>query len=214
MKCVVLLGFSTTGKSSILRGFREQYGDALETLDSDEWLARNHDRHVYNFYRAHREGNSTKRANDLIAEQERQFLRTTTPGTKPMLLAAGPFLPSRAPEWDAFRARLSPVCLYLEKEPEYVLCGLLERHYRHRQDPQLADDPGFGCWDQGSITELQGGRWVLLPWDRALANTRRNMAGVIPRYQQAASGTFSWRDRSTQAGRDRLNLTIQAALGM
>jgi hypothetical protein len=88
MNCVVLLGFSTTGKSSILREFCEQFGDAIEPLDSDEWLARNHDRHVYNLYLSLRDGKSTARAIKEIADQEREFLRITNPGTKPMLLAA------------------------------------------------------------------------------------------------------------------------------
>jgi hypothetical protein len=125
-----------------------------------------------------------------------------------------PFIPSRTRAWVTFRARVKPVCFYLEKEPEYALCGLLERHYRHRQIPHLADDAGFGCWDQGSTTDLQGGRWVLLPWDRALENTRRNMAGITPYYERDAVDTFTWRERATEAGRARLNQAISDALAI
>ena len=59
MKAVVLVGFSTTGKSSIINQFRKMDKDALITLDSDKQIGEldpgketggDDDRHIYNVY--------------------------------------------------------------------------------------------------------------------------------------------------------------------
>jgi shikimate kinase len=212
--CIVLLGFSTTGKSSILRDFKEEFEDAIDTIDSDAWLAKDYDSHIYNVYLRLRKEQDTRPAIDFIAQREREFLTSMNPCEKPTLLAAGPFLSSHGQEWSRFLERVNPICFYLEKEAEHVLCGLLERHYRHRQKPQIAEDPGFGCWDEGSTTDFSEDRWVLLPWKQALENTRNNMAGVIDGYLTVAKETFTWWERMTSDGQARLTQSIKHALNL
>lgn len=214
MKCVVLLGFSTTGKSRILRDFRECDGQAVDTLDSDEQISQQDGGHIYNVFLRFRDGSSTAASLRAIEAREREFLRAAGPAAKPMLLASGPFLPIRQPEWSDFLKRVRPACFYLEKDPPDVLDGLLERRARHLRDPGLASDPGFGCWDQGVTTEYRNGGWVEVSRNQALANVRNNMAGMVQIYQQLAARTFTWRERQTPAGRERLNAAIRQELGI
>jgi hypothetical protein len=214
MKCVVLLGFSTTGKSSILRDFREHYGGAVDTLDSDEQISQPDGGHIYNVYLRFRDGRDTAPSIQAIEGREREFLRTAGPAAKPLLMASGPFLPIRTPEWAGFVARVCPVFFYLQKSAEDVLAGLLLRRARQLQDRQLSDDAGFGCWDQDVTTEYRDGRWVEVGRDQALENVRRNMAEMVASYERLATQSFTWQERQTEAGRERLSAAIRQELGV
>jgi len=149
-----------------------------------------------------------------IEGREREFLKTAGPTTKPLLLASGPFLPIRVPEWFSFVVRVRPVFFYLQKSAEDVLAGLLQRWERQLLDPQLSDDPGFGCWDQGITTDYHDGRWVEVAREQALENVRSNMAGMIAIYERLATHTFTWQERQTEAGRERLNAAIRQELNL
>lgn len=214
MKCVVLLGFSTTGKSSILSHFRKEDAHHVDTLDSDQQISQSDDGHIYNVYLRYRNGSNTETAIRAIDRREREFLRTTRPTRMPLLLASGPFLPLREPEWSEFIAAVSPVFFYLQKNPEDVLNGLLERRKRQLAEPELSNRPGFGCWDQGVTTNYQDGQWVEISRARALENIRRNMEGMVAKYSKLATYTFSWNDRQTPGGQERLLTAIRSALGI
>lgn len=214
MKCVVLLGFSTTGKSTILRHFREHHGEALETLDSDTQISQPDGGHIYNIFLRYRQGGSTAAAISTIENRERELLRTVMPTTNQMLIASGPSLPIRQPDWRYFLDRVCPVCFYLDKEPEDVLDGLLWRRTQHLKDTALASNPGFGCWDQGVTTEYSDGRWVELDRDRALANVRSIMSCMVQIYRDLATRTFTWHERQTPKGKEQLNRAIRQELGI
>jgi hypothetical protein len=211
MKCVVLLGFSTTGKSQILKQFENYSKDKLQRFDSDQEISRDHDCHIYNIYLSYSSSTDTNDATDFIAARERSFLKNIDRGLQtPLLLAAGPFLPSRSVEWKEFIHDVNPACFYLKKEPELVLYGLLERHYRHRQAPEIAEHPRFGCWDESVTTELKDGKWVLLPLEAALRNVSELIANVENDYSPYISQerTFTWRERRTPEGKARLDQAI------
>lgn len=211
MKCVSLLGFSTTGKSSILRDFN-QYRSDIDVLDSDEQISKEENGHIYCVFLRYREGQNTNPSLFTIERREREFLMEITPTTRPLLLACGPFLPIREPEWTDFVGRIKPICFYLQKSAEEVLRGLLERRARHKQDPQLSADPGFGCWDQGITTEFRDGRWIEIDHETALENIRRNMANILPFYERYSAQIFTWQERQTETGRDRLYQAIREQL--
>lgn len=214
MKCVVLLGFSTTGKSTILSHFQEHHREALETIDSDTQISQADGGHIYNIFLHYRQGGSTTEAISTIENREREFLRTVMPTTNQMLIASGPFLPIRQPDWRNFLDRVCPVCFYLDKEPEDVLDGLLWRRTRHLKDIELASNPGFGCWDQGVTTDYRDGRWVELDRVRALANVRSIMSRMVQIYRDLATRTFTWHERQTPKGQEQLNRAICQELGI
>jgi len=214
LKCVLLLGFSTTGKSTILEDFRERHNHAVDTLDSDEEVSRPEGGHIYNVFLRLRDGSNTATAIQVIESRERAFLQIAGPTNKPLLLASGPFLPIREPEWSGFLARIRPVCFYLQKNPKDVQNDLLRRRARHLENATLASDPGFGCWDQGVTTEYRDGRWVETSPDQALLKVRDNMAGMVTIYERLSHQTFTWQERQTPEGRERLNAAIRQELGL
>lgn len=217
--CVVLLGFSTTGKSSIRRDFEARYGARLRVLDSDLEISKQNGEHVYNVYLHYRDGESTAPAIKAIEDRETQFLRTEYPTDKPILVAAGSFLSIR-PGWEDFIKRYRPTFFYLSKTPAQVLDGLLTRRRKQQAtQPDLASDPGFGCWDQDVTTEYRQGCWVELPRNAALANVERHMRGMDAKYQALVrSGhphrTFSWDQRQQAGGKEELDEAIRQVLGL
>jgi hypothetical protein len=202
MKCVVLLGFSTTGKSTIIRYFKKNYPDAISTVDTDKQIgevdpgttvSEDNEPHIYNvFLRFYdQESGSTARGLREIERREKNLLKTIRLGKKPLLIGAGPFLPARDPEWSGFVGRVHhPMFFYIEKTPEEVLQGLLNRRERHRTQSELVNRPGFGCWDKDVTTEYQNGQWVYVGEDRALQNIRIQMQGIVPHYEKLSDRTF------------------------
>jgi len=124
----------------------------------------------------------------------------------------------------AFSTCGRPKSKFLEKSPQEVLDGLLERRNRHLQFPLCASDPGFGCWDEKVTTEYRHGQWVLVSRDRALENVRREMAGMVKIYEKlmvkrdgqpaSQTHTFTWRERQLAEGRKGLYDAIRQALGL
>lgn len=217
MTCVVLLGFSTTGKSTILQSLQKVHGGAIETVDSDQRISADFDGHIYNIFLRCRNGADTTPAIRLIEQGERRFLGEVNPGKKPLLMAAGLFLPTREPEWRQFLERVHPVCFYLQKEPEDVLQGLRQRRIHHSENPELAHNSGFGCWDQDVTTEYRDGKWAPIEDDnRALENVRRHMGGVANIYERCSvsNHTFTWSERKTSDGQERLDAAIRQRLGL
>ena len=104
----------------------------------------------------------------------------------------------------------------LEPEQRTLLVVLLTRFPRvllssldaNIKCPVLASDPGFGCWDRGITTDYRDGRWVELENDQALANIQDNMDGIVPIYEKLAFQTFTWQERQTPEGQQRLNTAI------
>lgn len=172
---------------------------------------------MYNVYLRYRDGSNTRPANAVIENREREFLRSVGTTGKPLLLASGPFLPIRGQEWRAFVDRVRPVFIYLQKHPEEVLDGLLDRRRRQLEDATLThvvSNPAYGCWDQDVTTEFRDGRWMEIERERALNNVRKHMGAMVEIYQRLATRTFTWNERQSAEGREQLNAAIRHALGL
>lgn len=187
---------------------------AIDVQDSDKVISLPEGGHIYGLFLSYTLGANRRPSLNEIEKRERAFLQTAGPASKPLLLAAGPFLPSRQPEWSQFIHRVKPVRFYLQKSAEEVLKGLLQRRARHLQCPKLANKMRFGCWDQDVTTEYKNGRWVALDPRRALKNVRRHMRVMVNYYKLYATQTFTWRERQNQKGKDRLNSEIRQGLGV
>jgi shikimate kinase len=207
MKCVVLLGFSTTGKSGAIKHFKQTvFSESVIAIDSDEEVSKKENfKHIYEVFRKHLDhsNKTTKPAIDVIEKHEKKFLQAQKLQGKPMLIAAGPFLPIREPEWSDFITRIKPVFFYLQKNAEDVLRDLLKRRDRHGQISEIANDDSFGCWDQNVTTTLSNGRWVLVPPHEALQNVQRHMRGMVAIYEKLASKTFTWEKRMRDDNEDK-----------
>lgn len=190
-KVIVLLGFCTAGKSTIIRYFKNNYSvNILKTKDTDEEISKSgkYDGHIYNiylsFYKDISQWNDSKYnnigANAYIEKKEKEILEELTKeclGSHiPYLIALGPFVVTRKPEWGRFYNNIKPICYYLELTYKEAYEGLKKRRCDKKFDG-IRNLKSFGCWDDGSITKYEKGRYKLLSPKKALENIKKTMFG-------------------------------------
>ncbi|MEW6127708.1 MAG: hypothetical protein AB1757_11780 [Acidobacteriota bacterium] len=224
MATVVLLGFSTTGKSTILKDFASRYSSYnLETIDTDrripipDYAKTEEDAHIYTVFNQLVKGQDRSKALRYIEKREREILNSLQPGKNPQIVAAGPALASREPEWTKFTKRVNPVCFYLEKTAEEVYEGLLNRRNDKKKFPKkVRERADFGSWDEDVITEYENGKWVEIPKVRAIANITRHMKPLIQIYEAHSSGRkYKSLDlQRNSAVKDEFYAKIRDALGI
>ena len=188
MTTVLLLGCSGAGKSTILREV-ERLVEAgewpnVECLDSDREIAHPDGGHIYNIHFQH----GRLAATHVIATRERGFLQSLPRTNVPRIIAAGPALVSREPEFGEFAARVMPACIYLEQTPESVLEALKRRRERHAIEPEVAQHRWFGSWDAGIRTRRQNdGTFAVLPDSEAIVNVRKECAPLMSKFERLTS---------------------------
>lgn len=192
MATVVLLGFSTTGKSTILGDFANEFRDEdLQTIDTDkqivipEYAATEKDAHIYLVFNKLVNGCDRKNAVEYIERREEEVLELLKPVKHPRLIAAGPAVPSRK-EWKNFMQRVNPFCFYLEKTAEEVYQGLLKR--REKFPKEISERADFGSWDEDVITKCENGKWLLIPKSEAITNITKHMTPLVKIYQSDSQG--------------------------
>jgi shikimate kinase len=214
-RTVVLVGFSTSGKSTLRRELRTTYGDTFEFIDTDVELGRPYGGHVRDMYLALRQGTDTSPALDFVQRTERDILNSIAPGEKPLLVVTGPFVPLRELEWSSFVSRVNPIIYYLRLSPDEAYEGLLDRRSRGSDEIKAVD--GYGCWDEGSMTYFNAttGKWDDLPEAFARPNMQRLMAANVAVYQRFASAerTYDVR-RLTPEQRQMLLTAVARDLGL
>jgi hypothetical protein len=224
-----LVGFSTSGKSTIVKRLEEKYAaQGLVAIDTDKRVAmgyvdeRDGDAHIYELFFQRLDGRNTKGALDYIEARQRVILNwiiysarwTETGETSrdrgtPRLIAAGPFLPMM-PEWSDFVRRKPPTIFLLDLTSEEVYDGLMKRRERH-EEMGISKRPGFGCWDEGVLTTHDNGQWVLLPKEVALEKIKTLLARAVMRYKQyCGDRVYKARDETALA---ELDLRITESLG-
>ena len=216
MGTVVLLGFSTAGKSHILRHFKNVMGSGIDTLDSDSEMSKDFCGHIYHLFSKLVDGVDRSRALACIGDRENAMLRWLQPTVKPRLIAFGPAIPSR-PEWVEFLQRVQPAVFYLELSECEVREGLRGRRDKHLEDG-LESLPAFGSWDEDVTTVLdaESGRWVPIEDEEIVCgNIRRHMAGLTHLYSEAAGPKRTYsskRLRESNEYQQGFYATVAAAL--
>lgn len=215
---VVLLGCSTSWKSSAVRRFAKHYGNEFETVDTDRYVAADSEfkGHLYAMYLKFTSGADLSAARLYLEIGERHLLRQLAAKQGSMLIAAGPNIALREPEWSRFLAAVNPICFYFRLSALELYEGLKER--RNRQRSQGLDlCAGFGCWDSGLATEFDGESqtWQELSLESALPRIESYLARVEPLYlsacepQHVFQGSAIKQDKELQ---DRLLATFASCL--
>ena len=207
-RVIILFGFCTAGKSTIIRYFKNKYDDnCLRTIDTDAEISKEYGNHIYNIYTSFykdmpsykKDGRSeynNKDANEYIEKKEREILVKLTDecfeSDIPYLIAPGPFLVTRKPQWEYFYYNIKPICYYLELTPEEVYKGLKIRIEKLKCN-KISKSISFGCWDDGSITKYESGKYIMLPEEIALQNIKKHMKKPTDKYKEFSDSkrTFS-----------------------
>lgn len=188
MGIVIIVGCSTAGKSSALRRFQERFGDTYKLLDTDAQISSAYGNDLYNMYLALAADGDTSAALKFQELEERRLLASLMREPYSCLIAAGPYVPTREPEWGMLLRRLKPTCFYFQMEEEDIHRGLLQRRFRQRKKG-LDSLAAFGCWDKDTTMRYDSatGRYVEIPKDEALPLLRAQMQRLSRCYEEACA---------------------------
>ena len=214
-KTVILLGFSTTGKSTILQYFKKNYRRKAYYIDTDKEISKDFECHIYNVYLDLMENQDPIERTapiDYIEKKENYLLDKLCSEKldKPRLIAAGPFLHTR-PNFDKFNNIAKPEYYFLEIDELSVYEGLLYRHQNQIKEG-LDNDPYFGCWDLGVTKEFKNGYYELLPKRIAIEKIKEMLNSVQYNYKQLADirkyNALDYRKDSKNFNRIKLKILI------
>jgi shikimate kinase len=186
----MLLGFSTAGKSTILNQLKSKYGERIGTIDTDSEISADYDYHIFNiFLSLSKPDGCTKDALDFIERKEREILISLvdrcTKSSVPIVIASGPAIVARQPQWSHFLNEVEPVCYYLKLTPEEVFRGLRARRESPKFD-EVRNCPMFGCWDLDVITTFHNDTYELFSEKDALEKIRSQMKSLTEKYEEFA----------------------------
>lgn len=185
MGIVVLIGFSCAGKSSLLEPLRNYIDEKrlkrpLE-VDTDKEITK-HDYPeggIYSVFLDKSFGNETDAAMQYIIRREHEVLKELLEIQGPAIVAAGPLILQRKPDWANFLAKQKPTVFWLQLSPKRTVEGLKHREGRYRTMPHngkpAEEHPSFGCWNKD----------ILNKYDEA-SQTWKSMAEE----EQIAAATF------------------------
>jgi shikimate kinase len=205
MATVVLLGCSTSGKSSAARRYAKTYGNEYEVIDTDALVSADTEfqGHLYAMYVKFAKGADTSAAQLYLELGERNLLKQLVQKEETTLIAAGPNMPLREPEWSLFIEQTKPICFYFRLSAEQFYEGLKERRRKQRRTG-LDLCAGFGSWDAGLATCYNDntGVWEELEKEKALPKIEKYLAKMDPIYSSHCEPQFIYDGMQVKTDRD------------
>ena len=205
MATLVLIGFSCAGKTDDARAtvklLKKQGIATAVVVDSDKWIAKHAGRtNVWDIHYRYGRDEALRR----IEAAERLFLNSRQPTDEVEVIAAGPFLPVREPEWSDFVARAQPSIAYLKVSATEATKRLLGRR-RGMLKKSQHKNASFGCWDEDVLTDFIDGKWS--ESDPAVIEKRitTHLSRLDPVYER-------WQTLGPVNGPDRLDIITAAVL--
>lgn len=163
MGIVVLIGFSCAGKSSLLEPLRNYISEKGLKLplefDTDAKITEQDypDGGIYSVFLDKSIGKDTDPAMQYIIRREHEVLRELLDIQGPAIIAAGPLILQRKPDWSNFLAKHKPTVVWLQLNPKRTVEGLKHREGRYRTMPYngkpAEEHPSFGCWNQDILNK-------------------------------------------------------------
>lgn len=195
---VILVGFSTTGKSHFLKEVKSRCNEKFHYKDSDQFVSRLFNNHIYNIFME----KGSKDALKYIEEQENEFImELSKPHDKPLLVSAGPFLVIREGWKDLITITKTPYIIHIEKSVPSIYDGLCERRRKHMNELDISH-PNFGSWDNGVLTMLENGKYVEMDRADSLASISKHFKEITKYYvdcRDCAVDGDNLRNSSTQS---------------
>lgn len=204
-RTVVVLGYSTSGKSTIGKSVRKRWADGsngLEYRDSDEEIGKQCGGNIYRCYL----DRDYRAALAFIENQERVFLKTLIDSRPPCLVVAGPNLPLREPEWSAFLTKVKPIAYHFTITPELCYARLLGR--QEKIATEHGEDKRCGSWNLGSLCDwdMVSKRYVPVEPQIAIARLQKLMQENVRRYNLALSGDRAYDARDMEKSSARMGV--------
>jgi shikimate kinase len=171
MGVVVLIGFSCAGKSRILEPLREHLASKSlpmpAEVDTDEKITEHDypDGGIYSIFLDKAVADNTQPAMEYIVRREKEVLTELMDIKPPAIVAAGPLILQRQPEWGEFLAKHKPRIVWLRLNPGRTVAGLKDREGRYREKlfngKAAAEHPSFGGWNKDILNtyDQEEKRW-------------------------------------------------------
>ncbi|MFM9952190.1 MAG: hypothetical protein ACKV1O_29940 [Saprospiraceae bacterium] len=217
---VILIGFSTTGKSTIRRKINVPIG--VESLDSDEEISKDYNSHIYNlFIENHNNEDPIKRTElmDKISHNEDLFIAYLKETSKPYIAALGPNIHTRS-NWNNYYVTQKPFTIFLKADVDTVYRGLIDRE--DKIISKFPNHPAFGNWNHGVIREYnpKTNRYERLSEEFSKRNIAKLIVVNEERYSEIADLTvdatsmFNWHPNYRLDKERELIETIEACLSV
>ena len=163
MRQIILIGFSTTGKSTLINKIADKFPHRAK-FDTDKEISKDFCNSIANIYYAHENLSDT---HNLIREQESTVLNALTKAENNLIIAGGPGIPfSRAfPNYIEVK---KPHVVLIERPVQEIYESLLDRRNKMKSKPEH-QRPDFGIWDLDLMVKMENGSLVDYSKDEAVA---------------------------------------------
>lgn len=191
---IILIGFSTTGKSSILKlkELRDKLSNDVQLIDSDSEISKDYDHHIYNLFIQNHISNDPIHRNALlntISSKEEMFIHSLKENKSPYIAALGPNIHIRS-NWQQYFLFAKPYTIFLKANAESVFEGLKRREEQLVQE--LSKNPAFGNWNHGVIRQynIETAKYELLSKEQSIDNIKKLIKVNEDYYSQIANITI------------------------
>lgn len=193
---ILLMGFSTTGKSSILKELKNELKDKkINYFDSDSEISANYNNHIFGLFIDKHKNEDPENRKEIMVEicsNEKSFLNYLMEIEDAYIAELGPNIHIRS-NWNDFYSKTKPYVIFLKADIETVYQGLIRREETLSQD--LKNNPAFGNWNQGVIRRYNPETKL---YERlSETEAKQNIANLIEinesQYSRFANSTFDAR---------------------
>jgi shikimate kinase len=161
MRQIILIGFSTTGKSTLIKKIADKF-PRWSKFDTDKEIAKDFGFSIANIYYAHKNLADTHK---LILGKEEAVLNALTKASNNLIIAGGPGLPFR-PAFANYIEVKKPHVVLIERPAEEIYQSLLDRRNDMKSKPEH-QRPDFGIWDLDIMVKRENG--ILVDYSKSEA---------------------------------------------
>lgn len=161
MGVVVLIGFSCAGKSRILEPLKEYISEKglpkPHEVDTDKKITELDypGGGIYSVFLDKTVEDNTEPAIEYIVRREKEVLKELLNLESPAIVAAGPLILQRQPEWKEFVSKHKPRIVWLRLNPRRTVLGLKHREGRYKDRSfnglPASTHSSFGSWNKNIL---------------------------------------------------------------
>ena len=147
MRQIIFIGFSTTGKSTLINKIADKFPNRIK-FDTDKIIAKDFGDSIANIYYGNKNLADTHK---FIEGQESDVLFELANTADNLVIAAGPGIPFRS-AFPTYIQSKQPHVVLIERPADEIYKSLLDRRNKMKTDTEH-QRPDFGIWDIGVMID-------------------------------------------------------------
>jgi shikimate kinase len=189
---IILMGFSTTGKSTLLKEIKGEINQNVQLIDSDCRISKNYDNHIYGLFMEHHKKEDPEnriKIMEEISNNENSFLQNLIEEPCSYIAALGPNIHTRT-NWNKYYSTVKPFAIFLKADVDTVYQRLIGREEKIYEE--LGNDRAFGNWNQNVIRKYisQTDRYERLSEEKSKENIAKLINANENYYSKIADSIF------------------------